>query len=244
MRGIQWWAAGIAALCCAELALAQSPAIFTCVDGKGRRLTADRPILECIDREQKELNPSGTTRRAVGPSLTAHEQSAEEDKARRLALEQQRALDEKRRDRALLSRYPNKEAHERELGLALQRVQDVIVAVSRTSVDLATQRAELAAEADLYKGDPSRRPQRLVRMIDDNEQMQLAQKRFVDEQQLEKKRVAARFDDERQRLQNLWARRDAPVTTVATGTAAGPASLAATPVVATPAASPPARGKN
>ncbi|WP_432214584.1 DUF4124 domain-containing protein, partial [Salmonella enterica] len=33
--------------------------IYTCVDAKGRKLTADRPILDCIDREQKELNASG-----------------------------------------------------------------------------------------------------------------------------------------------------------------------------------------
>jgi len=211
----------LAALCCAQ-ALAQSPTIFTCVDGKGRRLTADRPIVECIDREQKELNPSGTTRRAVGPSLTAHEQVVEEEKARRVALEQQRALEEKRRDRALLMRYPNRDAHDRELMLALQRVDDVIVAVSRTSVDLETQRAELAAEAELYKTDPARRPARLKRQMDDNEQMQLAQKRFIDEQQQEKKRVSARFDDERQRLVPLWAaRRDATT---------GPTTASAVPV--------------
>lgn len=210
MRRIQWMVAAAAALCSAQV-LAQSPAIYTCVDAKGRRLTADRPIIDCIDREQKELNPSGTTRRSLGPSLTAHEQLIEEEKARRLALEQHRALEEKRRDRALLARYPNKEAHDRELGSALQRVEDVIVAVSRTSADLSMQRAELAAEAELYKTDPARRPASLTRMIADIEQMQLAQKRFIEEQQMEKKRVVARFGEERQRLQQLWAKRDAPI---------------------------------
>ena len=34
--------------CLAGLATAQS--IYTCVDGKGRKITADRPIVECIDR--------------------------------------------------------------------------------------------------------------------------------------------------------------------------------------------------
>lgn len=208
----------LATLCCATLA--QTPAIFTCVDAKGRRLTADRPIIECIDREQKELNPSGTTRRALGPSLTAQEQAVEDDRLRRVALEQQRVLEEKRRDRALLMRYPMREAHDRELVLALQRVEDVIVAVGRTSADLTAQRAELAAEADSYPKDSARRPARLARRIEDNEQMQLAQKRFIQEQQLEKKRVAARFEEERQRLQPLWDRRDsapAPGAPAATG---------------------------
>lgn len=212
----------LATLCCATL-LAQTPAIFTCVDAKGRRLTADRPILECNDREQKELNPSGTMRRALGPSLTAQEQGVADEKARRAALEQQRALEEKRRDRALFARYPNREAHDRELALALQRVEDVILAVGRTSADLAAQRADLAAEAELYAKEPARRPARLNRLIEDNEQILLAQKRFVDEQQVEKKRVNARFADERLRLQPLWMQRDATPSTLA---AAGQATAA------------------
>jgi hypothetical protein len=200
--------------------------IFTCVDAKGRRLTADRPIMECIDREQKELNPSGSTRRAVGPSLTAHEQTLEEDKARRVAQEQQRIEDEKRRDRALLMRYPTREIHERERTLALQRVEDVIVAVARRSADLRAQRAELAAEADAFGKDPARQPARLTQLIQDNEQLQGAQQRFIDDQTLEKKRLGARFDDELARLQRLWNLRDAPTAAAAGVT---PAGLTSTP---------------
>ena len=37
--------------------------IYTCVDAKGRRLTSDRPIVECLDREQKELTPNGNVKR-------------------------------------------------------------------------------------------------------------------------------------------------------------------------------------
>ena len=36
----------------------------------GRKLTSDRPIMECLDREQKVLNPSGTVKTKIGPSLT------------------------------------------------------------------------------------------------------------------------------------------------------------------------------
>jgi hypothetical protein len=43
--------------------------VYTCIDAKGRKLTADRPIPECTDREQKILNPSGTVKAKVGPSL-------------------------------------------------------------------------------------------------------------------------------------------------------------------------------
>ena len=60
----------------ATITAAQSAGIYTCVDAKGRKITSDRPIVDCIDREQVELNPSGTVRRKVGPSLTAQERAA------------------------------------------------------------------------------------------------------------------------------------------------------------------------
>jgi hypothetical protein len=73
--------------------------IYTCVDAKGRRLTSDRPILDCIDREQQELSPAtGLVVRKIGPSLTAEERAAAEDKAKREAEERNRQVEEKRRD--------------------------------------------------------------------------------------------------------------------------------------------------
>ena len=73
----------------ADLAWAQAPSpsggIYTCVDRNGRRLTADRPIAECLDREQRELGPSGIVRRQIGPSLTEHERAAQEAQRRKEA---------------------------------------------------------------------------------------------------------------------------------------------------------------
>jgi len=56
--------------------------IYTCVDAKGRRLTSDRPILDCLDREQTELSSSGKVVRKLGPSLTGEERAIEEEKQR------------------------------------------------------------------------------------------------------------------------------------------------------------------
>ncbi len=46
---------------------APSAGIYTCIDDKGRRITADRPIPECIDREQQVLNRDGSVRTVVPP---------------------------------------------------------------------------------------------------------------------------------------------------------------------------------
>ncbi len=39
-----------------------SAGIYTCIDAKGRRLTSDRPIPECLDRAQDLRNKDGSVR--------------------------------------------------------------------------------------------------------------------------------------------------------------------------------------
>ena len=61
-------------------AQAQAPAnsggIYACTDANGRRITADRPIASCVDREQRVLGTTGVELRRVGPTLTDQERSA------------------------------------------------------------------------------------------------------------------------------------------------------------------------
>jgi hypothetical protein len=205
------WACVWVALACggvAGSAWAQSaPAVggvYTCVDAKGRKLTADRPIAECTDREQKILNPSGTVQSRVGPTLTALERTALEQKAKREAEEQARVGDEKRRDRALLIRYPNKGMHDQERAEALSQIAVVIKAASTRNDELARQRVAIDAEMEFYKKDPTKAPAYLRRQLEENIQSQAVQKRFIAEQEAETRRVNARFDDELTRLRQLW----------------------------------------
>lgn len=102
-------------------ALAQT-GIYTCVDAAGRRLTADRPIAQCSDRIQHELNPSGTVRRAVAPTPTAAERAAKEAQERKAAEETQRLAEEKRVQKLLLMRYPNQAAHDADRAKALANI--------------------------------------------------------------------------------------------------------------------------
>ncbi|MDE2605212.1 MAG: DUF4124 domain-containing protein [Burkholderiales bacterium] len=98
-------------------------AIYTCVDGHGRRITSDRPITACADREQKELNPSGTVRRVIGPTLTPNELAAQERQQRLAAEARQREQERRRVDKLLLARYPDQAAHDRARAQALQHAQ-------------------------------------------------------------------------------------------------------------------------
>jgi len=178
--------------------------IYTCTDAKGRTLTADRPIPDCIDREQRELNPSGTTRRKVEPTYSAREQAEREDREREKQIQAARAQDERRRERALIVRYPTAVAHDRERGEALDQIDAVIHAAKKRLSELSDDRRKIDDELEFYKKDPAKVPDSLRRRADDNDKSVAVQNRFIGEQEEEKKRVNARFDEERARLKPLW----------------------------------------
>lgn len=188
-----------------SMGAAAAQGIYTCTDAKGRVLNADRPIADCIDRTQKELNPSGTVRRTVGPSLTAQERAAQEAQQKLVQEEQARQREEKRRDRALLIRYPNRAVHDQERAQALSQVDDVIRAAQKRVGELQAERQNIDAEFEFYKKDPTRVPSSLQRQADDNARSTAVQSRFIAEQDAEKKRINARFDDELVKLKQLWA---------------------------------------
>jgi Domain of unknown function (DUF4124) len=194
LMGAQAWAQGAAA-----------STIYSCTDSKGRRLTSDRPIPECIDREQRELNSSGTTKRVLGPTLTAQERIALEEKQKIELEDKLRAQEEKRRDRAMLSRYPTRAAHDKERAGALAQVDDVIKAANKRIAELSDDRKALDAELEFYKKDPDKTPGSLKRRLDETERSVEVQKRFIADQELEKKRVNLRFEEELIRLKQLWA---------------------------------------
>lgn len=178
--------------------------IYTCVDSRGRKLTSDRPIADCADRDQKELSSSGTVKRIVKPAMTADEQRVADEKAQIENEERIRLQEEKRKDRALLARYPNRAAHDQERNLALNQVDEVIKAASKRIGELAVQRKSIDAELEFYKKDPKKTPQSLKRQIEDNDSSVAVQKRFIADQDAEKKRVNVRFDEELARLKTVW----------------------------------------
>jgi hypothetical protein len=195
-------------LCSASLAGAQqtvAQGIYTCIDAKGRKLTADRPIPECADREQKVLNPSGTVKTRVGPTLTARERAEQEAAQKAEQEERARANEEKRRERALMIRYPNKTVHDRERAEALAQIGVVRQAAVTRIDELKRQRAGIDTEMEFYKKDPGKAPPALRRQIEEVANSLAVQDRFIADQDAELKRVNARFDEELVRLKQLWA---------------------------------------
>jgi hypothetical protein len=204
------WAGLWAALALAPLlAAGQQPAnapsgsIYTCVDDRGRRLTSDRPIAECIAKEQRILNRDGSLRAVLPPSLTAEERHEKEARERQAALERAAAADAVRRDRNLMARYPNEAAHQRAREAALDTVRLAMRATEVRLRELAAERKPLMNEAEFYEG--RQLPPKLKAAIDANDAAMQAQRAAAAAQEAEMARVNRFYDDELDRLRRLWA---------------------------------------
>jgi hypothetical protein len=197
-------ALGAAALC-AQQAHAQGRAtagIYTCTDDRGIRRTSDRPIVECIDREQRVLNADGSVKRIVPPTLTADER-AEREAAERKAAEERAALnDAVRRDRNLKARFPNEAMHQKAREAALEVVRVSMRRSQQRIKELEAERKPLAEEAEFYRGRAL--PARLKQQMEANETSVAAQRDLIHTQEAELQRINSIYDAELEHLRKLW----------------------------------------
>lgn len=213
--GWQWPLVSQLLMAVTGAALAQTQGIYTCVDKLGRKLTSDRSIPECMDREQKILNPSGTVKSILAPAKTAKELADLEVQKKKEAELQAQLEEEKKRDRALISRYPNKAAHDKTRAQTLAEVSQVReMAVNRVK-ELMAQRDKIAVELEFYTKAPESAPAVLRRRAEENTRNISEQRQFMAHQDKELVRVNARFDEELVRLKPQWAQQLSAVSSVA-----------------------------
>jgi hypothetical protein len=185
------------------LAQSKSSSIYTCVDAAGRRLTSDRPIPQCTDREQRVLNRDGSLQRVVPPTLTADERAARESEARQRAAAQAAQREVERADRNLIQRYPDESAHGKAREAALDRARQSLAVSNRRLAELAVERKPLENEAEFYKGKAL--PAKLKQQFDANDAAVQAQRSLIANAQAEQVRINNFYDTELARLRKLWA---------------------------------------
>ncbi len=177
--------------------------IYTCIDSQGRRLSSDRPIPECLSQEQKLLRRDGSSK-AVVPPLLSPEEKARQDAAKQKAEQAKLARDaEARRDRTLLTRYPDRAHHEDARAKAQEPVTRQIELARQRLAELETESQALAAERDALQGKPL--PQALKARVAANEGSIEAQQTILRTQQAERERLTEQFDAELGRLKLLWS---------------------------------------
>lgn len=184
---------------------APNGAVYSCIDRTGRRLTADRPIAECTDREQRVLDQTGAERRRLGPTLTEQERAVVEAQRQRESAERARVIEERRRERVLVARYPDQPTHDVERAAALAQVDEVTAVAQKRVDDLLRDRKKLDTEMEFYRKDPTKAPMSLRRQIAEQDDALAEQQRFVIAQEAEKRRVNQRYDAELTQLRALWA---------------------------------------
>lgn len=189
--------------------------IYTCVDAKGRKITSDRPIAECMDRAQKEISPTGTVKRVLVPPPTAQEQANLEEKEKHDVEERHKVAKEKLRNRVLFKRYPDGTSHDKERATALERVNEDIKTATKRAEDLTVQRKGITTELEFYKNSPGKIPSTIKSRLDETDANIAIQKRLLAEQEAEKKRITQRFDIEAANLKPQWDLAGVPSAVVA-----------------------------
>lgn len=180
-----------------------APGIYTCIDATGKRLTSDRPIPNCIDREQRVLNSDGSVRQTIPRTLTAEERAEKEAREREAIQKQATRQDAVRRDRNLLNRFPNEAAHNKAREAALDDIRKAMKTSEGRLAALGVERKPLMDESEFYIGKPL--PAKLKRLLDANDASTEAQRTLIQDQQLELARINSLFDAELGHLKQLWA---------------------------------------
>ncbi len=193
---------GLMAPLVAGVAWAAPAPIYSCIDANGKKLTSDRPIAECANRDQKILNADGSVRKIVPPTPTADESAEAELAARRAAAERSTQQDAVRRDRNLMLRFPNEAAHRKAREAALDDVRKAVRTSEERLKLLAVERKPLLDEAEFYPS--GQLPAKLRQALDGNDASVEAQRTLVLNQQAEVVRINNLFDVELERLKRLW----------------------------------------
>lgn len=201
--GTALWALALPFTTAASDGTPASAGIYSCVDAQGRRLTSDRPIADCVNREQRVLNKDGSVQRVLPPTLTADERAEREAAQRKADLSRAAQADAVRRDRNLMVRYPNEAMHHKAREAALDTVRLAMKATELRVRELASERKPLLDEAEFYTGRQV--PPRLKQQLDANDAAVAAQRQSAVNQELELARINRLYDAELDRLRRLWA---------------------------------------
>jgi hypothetical protein len=177
--------------------------IFQCMNAQGKRITSDRPIPDCLTREQKLHGADGTVRGVVPPAMTGEEQAQAEMRERQLQADRARQQDMVRKERQLLRRYPSLSAHDEARLAALVDVDQALALNERRNHDLEAEAKKIAVELAAVRAAGAV-PAGLQHRSDANALALKAQAQLRQNLESERERINDRFDEERERLRPHW----------------------------------------
>ncbi|GAB2180893.1 hypothetical protein DLREEDagrD3_11160 [Denitratisoma sp. agr-D3] len=174
---------------------------FCCTDDNGVRACGDVLPETCRNKAYVEFNEKGQKVRSQEAPLSEAQQAVRDAEQKRKREEERQALEQRRRDLALLNTYATEKdldtARDRqiaEIERSMKQTQEKIEAANKT-------KAKLAKEAEFYSHKPL--PPDLKESIRRNEADIVAQNGALEAKGKEIEETKTRFETDRQRLKVL-----------------------------------------
>lgn len=192
-----------ALLALAALAAPAGAATYKWVDEKGVTHYGDTLPPQYANQGSSELSKKGLLIKKTEPALTPEQRRIREDEEARRAGQEQRMLQQKRKDAALLNTFSSVEeldlARTRNLQQAEAQIQGAQLRLKSVQARLARQRAQAAALKKAGKPLPAD----LLQEIQNSENEAARIRQDAARAQNERDAIQARFDADRQRFLEL-----------------------------------------
>jgi len=199
---MRYIAAIIFALLISHPALAK---MYKWVDKNGATHYGDTIPPQYAGQGDIELSNTGTVVRKTLPALTPEQRQAKEEAAEKQRIDAQNALDQRRKDRALLNSYSN----EKEIDLARDRnLQMIDMVIQGTQTRIKSTQTRLNTwrkQAEAVKNVKRPLPQGLADDIQDSELTLQELNEMVEQKQKEKEAVREKFNQEKRHFRELRA---------------------------------------
>jgi hypothetical protein len=189
-------------LCCLPtLALAGERLTYCCKDDAGHQVCSDMLPPQCYNKAYREMNSRGMTVRNVEAPLSPEQRARVEAEKKRKQEEDRLALEQRRKDSALLATYSTEAdiaaSRERALNVHRDAIRD-----AQARLDAALKKRKvLVAESEFYLKKPM--PLELASSIKDNEADQKSLQLLIENRQKEMLAVNNRYDADLKRFREL-----------------------------------------
>ncbi|MCX7175667.1 MAG: hypothetical protein NT159_17420 [Proteobacteria bacterium] len=174
---------------------------YCCSDERGRQVCGDSLPRECFGRAYREVSERGTTLRQVEAPLTPEQQAQRDAELASKKKEERAAMEEKRKNQALLNTYSSEKDVDVARARALTDVESRAKEVQAKYTEAVKRKQKLDGELEFYKKKPM--PPELTEQIRASEAEIKAQQNAIEAKRQETEQVRIRFDDEKKRYLEL-----------------------------------------
>lgn len=178
----------------------QASRSFCCSLDDGNRSCGDVLPETCRNRAYVELNERGVRVRSVEAPLNASQQAARDAQLKKQKEADLQALDQKRRDTALLATYATDKELDRTRDRLITELERSIKNIEAKLEAANKEKAKLAKDGEFYKG---KLPNTLTSAMKRNQATIEAEQQSIQAKKKEIEQVTARFEADRKRLQEL-----------------------------------------